>query len=188
MREYSKGNDLKASEIRKDAISNRKAIIAAVRKLIEKGKNDANLKEIANEAGVSRATLYRNFPDKESIILEVFNENLIKLDAYSRKLKDQPDRFIKLLEVVIKQQSKFQAIALQIVPMDLELRKRLNGIFQEPLSQAKNNGTIRADFNLNKDLLLLLTMVGGALQHEEGIDKNKKVRRVLDFILQGIKN
>ena len=187
MRDYSNKLKSKKVDIRKDAVNNRQAILRAARQLFEKGHIHSNLKKIAAEAGVSRATLYRNFEDKESIILEVFHENLDKLDAYSNKIKGTKDRFYKLLEIVIKQQAKFQAVALQISPLDLELRKRVHKIFEEPLIEAQTNGAIRADFNLDKDLLLLLTMVGGALQYEEEKDKSKKVKRALDFIMQGIK-
>ena len=187
MREYSAKNDREPSEIRSDASENRKAIILAARKLLSEVNPDASLTEIAKIAGISRATLYRNFADKASIILAVFHYNLDILEAYSKKIAGQENRFVKLMEVVIEQQAKYQNLATRITAVEDTITQRVEAIFAEPVAEAKALGTLRQDFVLEKDLMLLLMMIGGSLLLQDGEDKNARIKRALTFVLEGIK-
>ena len=52
---------------RADAARNFDAILAAGRKAFAAGGTDVSLDEIARQAGVGVATLYRNFPSREDL-------------------------------------------------------------------------------------------------------------------------
>lgn len=68
---------------RADAARNRELILRAARKLIaRRGVNELNFDEVAKEAGVGRATVFRRFPDRSSLLLAL-------LDEHERALQDQ---------------------------------------------------------------------------------------------------
>ena len=67
---------------RADAARNRERILAAARKLIAReGVRGITLEDVASEAGVGRATLFRRFPDRASLLLAL-------LDEHERDLQD----------------------------------------------------------------------------------------------------
>jgi AcrR family transcriptional regulator len=67
---------------RADAARNRARILAAARRLIaERGVRDVSLEQIAAEAGLGRATLFRRFPDRASLLRAL-------LDEHERGLQD----------------------------------------------------------------------------------------------------
>ncbi|MFJ8791587.1 TetR/AcrR family transcriptional regulator [Streptomyces sp. NPDC102462] len=77
--------------LRADARRNRdKILAAAVRVFTEEGL-DAHLERIAKEAGVGSATLYRNFPTRETLIEAVYRNEVVQLcDAVPGLLAAQP--------------------------------------------------------------------------------------------------
>ncbi len=67
---------------RADAARNRERILAAARELIaRKGVRQITLEEVAKAAGVGRATLFRRFPDRATLLLAL-------LDEHERELQD----------------------------------------------------------------------------------------------------
>ena len=56
------------------------SIVQAAREVfVEKGIVRSEMKDIANRAGISRATLYRHFPGKETILFRLANEGVSKI-------------------------------------------------------------------------------------------------------------
>lgn len=186
MRDYSVNTDRDPESIRKDASANRKAIVVKARKVLTTNP-DASLTQIAKEAGVSRATLYRNFPDKDTVIMEVFHYNLDILEGYSGKIEGEADRFFRLMEVVIEQQANYQSLASRLTKMDDKIVERVFAIFETPVNEAIVAGKLRADFDMRKDLMLLLMMVGGTLIMYEDADKSERVKRALQFVMEGVR-
>jgi Transcriptional regulator len=63
---------------RSDAAQNREAILAvALAALTE--SSEVSLNAIAKRAGVANATLYRHFPTRESLVLEVYRHEVRQL-------------------------------------------------------------------------------------------------------------
>src|SRR5690606_40530256 len=60
--------------LRADARRNRDRIIAAARTAFAEQGTDVPMEEIACAAGVGAGTLYRRFPDRDSLILAVRSE------------------------------------------------------------------------------------------------------------------
>jgi AcrR family transcriptional regulator len=68
---------------RADAARNRERILDAAQRLIAKrGVQRVTLEDVAAEAGVGRATLFRRFPDRGALLLAL-------LDEHERELQDQ---------------------------------------------------------------------------------------------------
>ena len=67
--------------LRRDAERNRQRILAAAAEVLSERGLDATLDEVARAAGVGVGTVYRRFPDKESLIEELFRD---RIDAMVR--------------------------------------------------------------------------------------------------------
>src|SRR5258708_20658097 len=62
--------------LRRDAERNRQRILTAAAAVFTERGLDATLDEVARVAGVGVGTVYRRFPDKESLIRELFRERI----------------------------------------------------------------------------------------------------------------
>jgi len=71
---------------RSDAAQNREAILAAAFAALSESA-DASLNSIAKRAGVANATLYRNFPTRGHLVLEVYRQEV-------QQLVDSADQFL----------------------------------------------------------------------------------------------
>src|SRR5699024_7011979 len=58
--------------LRSAAAANRRRILAAAKELFSERGLDVPMNAIARRAGVGAATLFRRFPDRESLVAEVF--------------------------------------------------------------------------------------------------------------------
>jgi AcrR family transcriptional regulator len=65
--------------LRRDAERNRQRILAAAAEVFTDRGLDATLDEVARAAGVGVGTVYRRFPDKESLIAELFRDRIDRL-------------------------------------------------------------------------------------------------------------
>lgn len=79
-----------SSEVkRSDARRNRDAILAAALEALTESP-DASLNAIAKRAGVANATLYRNFPTREQLVLATYQQEVERLvDAADSLLQGQ---------------------------------------------------------------------------------------------------
>ena len=77
-----------ARKRRSDAATNREAILeVALAALTE--SSDVSLNAIAKRAGVANATLYRHFPTRENLVLEVYRHEVSQLVDTAAQLLDE---------------------------------------------------------------------------------------------------
>jgi len=67
-----------AAPQRSDALKNREAILQVAHDALSES-GDASLNSIAKRAGVGAGTLYRHFPTREALILEVYRRDMDRL-------------------------------------------------------------------------------------------------------------
>ena len=60
--------------LRRDAERNRQRILHAAAEVFTQRGLDATLDDVARQAGVGVGTVYRRFPDKESLVAELFQD------------------------------------------------------------------------------------------------------------------
>ncbi|MDQ0785619.1 TetR/AcrR family transcriptional regulator [Streptomyces sp. B3I8] len=86
----------KAAPLRSDAQRNRERILeVAVVELTRCA--DAPLSLIARQAGVGQGTFYRNFPNRESLVLEIYRHEMQQVADHAHHLleKREPDRALR---------------------------------------------------------------------------------------------
>ncbi|WP_306002385.1 TetR/AcrR family transcriptional regulator [Brevundimonas sp. C43] len=85
---------------RADAQQNRTQLLdAAEAAFVEMGLN-APLDLIAQRAGVARITLFRNFADRQALIMALLQRGLQEVEAEATRVADQDDGFLILLRFV----------------------------------------------------------------------------------------
>ena len=66
--------------LRRDAERNRIRILASAKVLIAEHGVDVSLDDIARHAGVGVGTVYRRFPDRETLIDELFEDKISEIE------------------------------------------------------------------------------------------------------------
>jgi AcrR family transcriptional regulator len=79
---------------RRDAVKRREALLDAAVECFEAQGYSAPLEDVAERAGVGRGTLYRNFKDREALVLAVFEREIDHLV--------QPEDLALPLEVALR--------------------------------------------------------------------------------------
>ena len=77
--------------LRRDAERNRRRILAAAAELLSERGLDATLDDVARAAGVGVGTVYRRFPDKESLIEELFRDRIDSMVKLAEQALTEPD-------------------------------------------------------------------------------------------------
>jgi AcrR family transcriptional regulator len=81
------------------AAGNRRALIAAAREVYAEGGLTAPFSAVAKRAGVGQGSLYRHFPDRTSLAVAVFEENVAELEEFTapsdRTIDDLLDRVVE---------------------------------------------------------------------------------------------
>ena len=172
--------------LRSDAALRRDQILDAADAVFAERGVTAPLDLVVTRAGVGRATLYRNFPDRAALVEALFERALTGLESAA---KDQ-DLFALVEQVGL---DLVGAPALADYWRALEpgdpaakgARERLAKLFRAPLAAALAGKTCRADLR-PADLVLVCGMLGAALRGATPAQRRTRVRRALDLLQGGL--
>jgi AcrR family transcriptional regulator len=177
--------------LRKDAVRNREAILAAARRLFA-DSGEVSMCEVARCAGVGQATLYRNFPDRTALVAEILGEHVDRLAGLADDCEGDPHAFFVLFRRLVEMVVDLYAIgelAREDKCVDSQLerdRQRVAEIMRRPLNEAKRAGSLRRDASLD-DVFLVLLMVRGAMARADGMSgRAAAANRVLTLALEGL--
>ncbi|TCP97428.1 TetR family transcriptional regulator [Sphingomonas sp. PP-F2F-A104-K0414] len=179
--------------MRRDAKLRRDALIAAAAESFAERGYGVPLEEIAARAGVGRGTLYRNFRDRETLALAIFEGEVDRVEKAVAHEQDLRQSLIDLVLAGTRGTALFARIAADIVA-DTEnmaafeaLGERLARVLDPVATRARANGDVRADIDGEK-LGLALRMVSG-LFHDlhEGPAGQRKLEDALDLVFDGLR-
>jgi AcrR family transcriptional regulator len=97
------------------AAENRRALIAAAREVYAEGGLNVPFSAVAKRAGVGQGSLYRHFPDRTTLAVAVFEENVGDLEAYT----SPPDRTIDDLLDRVVDQAVVSTALIDLITADL---------------------------------------------------------------------
>lgn len=157
----------------------REAILNQAEKLfLQKGIDNTTMDDIANEAGIGIATLFRYFPKKELIIQSVATDKIqIILNALleiEKKSLSCMDMITAVLDFFIDQMSEqngampklldnfvnYKAVALDSfdnLDMYNQVREDISKVFIRLIENTKDDGSIRKDLSSSKILSTILS-------------------------------
>ncbi|HEY8294373.1 MAG TPA: helix-turn-helix domain-containing protein [Micrococcaceae bacterium] len=156
--------------LRADAVRNMDRIITAARDCFRSDGPDVSLHVIARQAGVGPATLFRNFADKEELVLAALAQQLrLRVNPVAVAALQNEDAargFLAVAEALLEVASD----ELNLLSAVAGRRRLLAGITTPLLEslgtlliRAQAQGTIRPDLMLD-DVVPLLAMAIGALE------------------------
>ena len=137
---------------------------AAAHALSEHGRS-ANMADVADAAGISRATLYRYYPDREALLDALAAQALA--DAGSRLadagLERAPveEAIERIVRAVIAVGDRYSVIVHELVKFDPAEAERLLGApMRAVFARGVESGLLRQDISAD----VLLELFGGALR------------------------
>ncbi|KJC64285.1 TetR/AcrR family transcriptional regulator [Agreia bicolorata] len=154
----------RANRGRSAAAENRRALIAAARVIFCDGGYGAPLSSVAKMAGVGQGSLYRHFPDRLSLAVAVFEENIGDLEAIAESGDGTLDR---LLDAIVAQALVSTAMIdmIQAAPDDprvLNLERRVEVLVSRIVQREREAGRL-GDHVEVADVVLSISMIAGAV-------------------------
>lgn len=131
----------------------RKKVASAVLRLIEDGRTDFELQEVARLAGVHRTTLFRRWPDRESLIGEALSEHVSYFSVdWSGDWKEDLRRIAFTMRDFLKNPVEEAMNRIQAGSKNVEFREQMLCYWtpiikslQKPIDAAKDAGEISGE-------------------------------------------
>ena len=176
---------------RADAARNRDRLVDAARTLFARHGLDVPLDHVATAAGVSRATLYRNFSDRDDLVEVLYAGQVDHLEERAAELAGQPGGVLVLLAEVLEVQLSSRALAPLLAGATAAERLRLGArtaeAFTPLVATGVEAGVLRPDATVS-DVLLVLLMAGAVLAEDTLGDDGAHAayRRASALLLRGL--
>jgi AcrR family transcriptional regulator len=177
---------------RADAAENRARILAAARDLVSGAATvgDIRLNEIAKAAGVGQGTLYRHFPTREALLLEVYRRDVDEMcDAAELLLRDLPpaealERWLaRVEEYAWVKQGVFAAVESAMrADASAHSRHRIREALDLLLAAGRDAGVVRDDIDA-RDVVLLIGYLSSLAPQE----REERAHRLRAVVLAGLR-
>ena len=180
--------------LRRDAERNRRRILAAAAEVLSERGLDATLDDVARAAGVGVGTVYRRFPDKESLFEELFRERIDAMVATAEQALTEPDPWQALVSYL-----DF-AIALMAGNMGLRqllmfstygkerityARDQMRPVITRLVQRAQASGDLRPDF-AGTDVKMIVFMLSSVAEYAS-VSRPDLWRRYLALLIDGLR-
>ena len=175
---------------RSDAAQNREAILAAALDALSESA-DASLNSIAKRAGVANATLYRHFPTRGHLVLEVYRQEVQQLvegadqllegSAPVDALRRWVDRLAQYAMTKHGLASALGSATNSETPLYAETYELIVTALARLLSACEEAGSVRPGLDAD-DVLLSLA---GLWEIDPNSDWRSRARRLYDLVFAG---
>ncbi|MET8859837.1 helix-turn-helix domain-containing protein [Streptomyces sp. NPDC004579] len=179
---------------RSDARDNRARILDAARAVFSEEGLNAPVREVARQAGVGPATLYRHFPTKQALIVETFAEQRRACHAAVRDALADPDPwhgFRSLVERICELHAHSRGFAdtfMAAFPEAMDFaadRERTSRGLAELTRRAQDTGRLRPGFVV--DDLILMLMAHRGLQDAPRAARLTSSRRFAAYVIEAFR-
>lgn len=158
----------------------------------EHGLASVTMSQIAERTGIGRATLYKYFPDVESILAAWLDRHIARHLDYLAQARDQADGAAERLRAVLDAYAVITherphgtelAAVLHRGEHVTEAEQRLRDLVQDLLAEAARTGDIRDDVPPGELASYCLSALGAA----GGLPSRAAVRRLVTVTLTGLR-
>ncbi len=173
--------------MRKDAEHNRARLVDAASELMRSEGGEFPLERILKRAGLTRATLYRNFPHRQAVYEAVLERDL---EALTARLAADPDgdplAFIRFTTELMIIYDKF-LLELAVMP-DYDAEKnqvRMAQTLASPLAIAQAKGRLRPELT-SDDILTACRMLASQWRLDAQSSFDETFQRRFGLLLRGL--
>jgi AcrR family transcriptional regulator len=180
--------------MRTDARRNYDRLVEVASAAFDEFGADASLDEIARQADVSIATLYRHFPTRQDLIDTVFLHFADTLRDRARELleaDDPVDAFVRWLRLHLEIGAYGRGLAASVMSAKLQEGTSVNPSClemkqagQDLLERAQTTGRIRASIDLHD---LVLVVHGIVLVNQQAPTAADPTERMLKVVTEGLR-
>jgi AcrR family transcriptional regulator len=169
------------------AAENRAALVAAAREVLADAGFDAPLSAVARRAGVGQGSLYRHFPDRLSLALAAFAENIAELEAAAARRESTLDDLLALLtEQAISATAFLDMLSGHAEdPRVAAMSERVTAVLAGKLPEAQRAGRYAEDVT-PADLLMAVGMVSGLVARSPAAERRAAAERSWGLLRSGI--
>jgi AcrR family transcriptional regulator len=182
--------------LRRDAERNRRRILDAAAVVFAERGLGASLEDIAHEAEVGVGTVYRRFPDKETLIDALFEEELdgiVTLAEEGLAIEDPWDGLVHFIRSAVARQAQNRGLKEILLGSRMGTmtgcgavgRQRIEPLASALIQRAQADGSLRADVAVT-DMPLLQFMAGSVVDYTREVDP-EVWRRCLTVVLDGLR-
>lgn len=177
---------------RSDAQMHRALLLDAADQVFSEHGIHVALEMVTAQAGVSRATLYRNFPDRDALMSALLERTFEKMEALAQQLEGRGDALFRVLEQMAHLVAESAPVSDHWRATDRSgpalagAQRRLTRMVKPLLQQAIAAGVCRADLTA-KDVILVSSMLGSGLRGRTPAERRSLSRRALNLLLDGLR-
>ncbi len=180
--------------LRRDAERNRQRILRAAAEVFTQRGLDATLDDVARQAGVGVGTVYRRFPDKESLVEELFRGRIDAMVAVAEDACAAPDPWQALVSYLEYAASSLASdLGLRQLMMFATYgrdrvayaREQMRPVVTKLVERAQEAGTLRPDLSAT-DVPMIAFMLASAAEYAGQVQPDIW-RRYLALIIDALR-
>lgn len=179
--------DPAAPRLRADAARNRARVIGAATEAFASEGIDVPMEVIAKRAEVGVATIYRQFPTKESLFAAIVQKEMHDVMEFARELANAKDagaalcEFIsRVLETVASKRDLAEALEDSgAKAKSPELQELWRATLAPLVQRAKQAGAVRTDVELDEILFLVSGSCSAIINHGPDERSRARIARVI---------
>lgn len=182
------GPDRTGAPLRADAARNRARVVAAATEAFAEEGVAVSMEAIAKRAGVGVATIYRQFPTKETLFLAVVQHEMHRVFAVARGLEQSDDpgaalsEFVEVvLETVAAKRDVAQALDRSgVSPKESpEVQQIWRDALTPLVERARAAGAVRDELTVDDVLFLISGVCSAVVSHAPDRKARQRMGRAL---------
>jgi AcrR family transcriptional regulator len=180
-----------STQLRADAQRNLERVLRSATALFAERGCDVSVDEIARQAGVGHATVFRRFPTKDALIAAVVSKQIRELAAFVEEALAQEDAgeafraFVwQAGELYARDRGLYEGFSRCVDIREVaEAKADLNALVEQLITRAQDAGAVRSDVTADD----VSTLVGSAIRGTFSSADPQLWRRYLEVVLDGLR-
>jgi AcrR family transcriptional regulator len=179
--------------LRADARRNRERILESARQVFSESGSEAQIDDVARRAGVGVGTVYRHFPTKEALLVELVRQKFRNLADRTREALDWPGEPFQVIADLMRanaEELQRDAVMQQtLVGFDEQIwthaqpeQQELVSLSDELIERAKRAGTIRPDATAWDIAMLMCGLCATMARSAPGFDWQRYLELATDSL------
>ena len=179
--------------LRADARRNRQRILESAREIFAENGIDAQMDDVADRAGVGVGTVYRHFPTKEALMVELVRQKFRLFAAEARRALERDGEPFAVFADMLRNngdvcaadatmQHALTGIGEHIFAEAQTEQDELQTLIGELMGRAQRSGTMRPDVRAT-DISMLMCGVSATMAHRApGFEWHRHLEFVIDML------